>query len=479
MSLRTQLAVLTSLLVAAAIVTVSLVAYFAAQGRLRSQIDSSLQVRSDAVGDAPGLPSRNGPDDDHGGGGGGGSGGGGGQVTGDPFANSDTFFQVFNASGAIVRAPSNQQTQIPIGSDDIAVANGQRGRFLHDVTTSDGLHLRVATNPGQNGEAVQVARSLADVDASLSGLRRILLAVGGVGVVFAAVLGFIVAQRTLRPIARLTAATEHVTATQEFDAPIDVRSNDEIGRLAASFNEMLAALHESRMQQRQLVADASHELRTPLTSVRTNIEFLIKADELSADERSDLLRHVRTELEELTKIVGELVDLASEKRPDAASFEDVRLDQLASSVAERAMRRSGQSIQVTAEPTLVVGNYNLLERAAGNLVENAVKWNAPGASIEVTVAGGVFKVRDHGPGIEERDRPHVFDRFYRSDAARGKPGSGLGLAIVKQIVEAHDGRAWVEPAPGGGTVAAFSLQPVKFDAPAPDAAKAAPANARG
>ena len=130
------------------------------------------------------------------------------------------------------------------------------------------------------------------------------------------------------------------------------------------------------------------------------------------------------------------------------------------------MRRGGQTIDVNAERTLVVGNYDLLARAAGNLVENALKWNAPEAVVEVTVEAGVFKVRDHGPGISESDRPRVFDRFYRSEAARGKPGSGLGLAIVKQIIEAHGGQVWVEPAPGGGTIAAFSIAPVAFDAPA-------------
>ena len=226
---------------------------------------------------------------------------------------------------------------------------------------------------------------------------------------------------------------------------------------------MLGALHESRLQQRQLVADASHELRTPLTSLRTNIEFLMRADDLPDGERRDLLRDVRSELEELTKIVQELVELASEQRPDVQSFEDVRLDQLAASVVERAGRRSSISVNLHATPTLVVGNYGLLERAAGNLVDNALKWSAADAPIDVSVADGMFTVRDRGPGISDADRPHVFDRFYRADAARGKPGSGLGLAIVKQIIDAHGGRVWIEPAAGGGTSAGFALQPVAIE----------------
>ncbi len=452
MSLRAQLALLTSLLVGGTVIAVSLVAYFATKDRLRTQIDNTLQVRSEAVGSAPGLPNRPGPGGDRG--------GGPGADGDDPFGNTDTFFQVINTSGDVVRAPSGQAIQIPVGDSDIAVAKGDRSGFLHDATTDDGVHLRVVTNPGDNGEAVQIARSLDEVDASLSGLRRILFGVSAAGMVVAAVAGLLVAQRTLRPVSKLTVAAEHVAATQEFDTAIEVNRKDEIGRLAMSFNEMLAALHESRMQQRQLVADASHELRTPLTSVRTNIEFLMRNDGLSEDERQETLRDVRTELDELTKIVRELVDLASERRPDAASFEDVRLDLLAGSVAERATRRTGQSIEVHAEPTLVVGNYDLLERAAGNLVENAAKWNATGSPIEITVADGAFKVRDHGPGIAPEDRAHVFDRFYRAESARGTPGSGLGLAIVKQIIDAHAGRVWVEPAPGGGTIAAFAIEPV-------------------
>jgi two-component system, OmpR family, sensor histidine kinase MprB len=452
MSLRAQLAIFTGLLVAAAVIVVSVVAYYGTKDRLRSQIDDTLQSRSQSVGDAPGLP-RGGPGDgDHE--------GGGGQA--DPFGSTDTFFQVIDKSGNVVASPANQQTTMPVTDTDVAVANASHGAYFHDANAG-GVHLRVLTSPGHQGEAVQIGRSLAEVDASLSGLRRILFAVSGAGVIVAGVLGLIVAHRALRPVARLTEATERVAATQDFDAAIDVRRKDELGRLAESFNAMLAALHESRLQQRQLVADASHELRTPLTSLRTNIEFLIRADDLSGQERRELLRDIHSELEELTKIVQELVELASEQRPEERSFEDVRLDELAVSAVERAARRSSVAVHLHAAPTLVVGNHGLLERAAGNLIDNALKWSPPDATVDVTVADGAFVVRDHGPGISEADRPHVFDRFYRADAARSKPGSGLGLAIVKQIVDAHGGRVWIEPAPGGGTIAGFALQPIAIE----------------
>jgi len=453
MSLRTQLALLTAISVAAAVIVVSLVAYFATRNRLMSEVDDSLQSRSLVVADARGLP-RHGPEP--------GSDADPGLVMRDPFGETDLFFQVIDSTGAILRAPDYQEVQIPVSDDAKAVAAGNEGPYIAEAN-ADGIHVRVLTSPGGPGEAVQIARSLQEIDASLAGLQRVLLVVSGAGIAVAAVFGLLVAQRSLRPVAKLTAAAEHVAKTQELDARIDVRRTDEIGRLARSFNEMLDALQESRRQQHQLVTDASHELRTPLTSLRTNIEVLQRSDGMPEDERRALLRDVTFELEELTKVVAELVELASDKRTDSREFEDVRLDRLAAAVVERAARRSGLSITLDAQPTLVVGSYGLLERAAGNLVDNACKWSPAGGSIEVSVADGAFRVCDHGPGIAAEDAPHVFDRFYRADAARSKPGSGLGLAIVKQIIEAHGGTAWVEAAAGGGTVAAFRLAPVVME----------------
>ena len=453
MSLRTQLALLTAISVAAAVIVVSLVAYFATRNRLMNEVDDSLQSRSLVVADARGLP-RHGPEP--------GSDADPGLVMRDPFGETDLFFQVIDSTGAILRAPDYQEVQIPVSDDAKAVAAGNEGPYIAEAN-ADGIHVRVLTSPGGPGEAVQIARSLQEIDASLAGLQRVLLVVSGAGIAVAAVFGLLVAQRSLRPVAKLTAAAEHVAKTQELDARIDVRRTDEIGRLARSFNEMLDALQESRRQQHQLVTDASHELRTPLTSLRTNIEVLQRSDGMPEDERRALLRDVTFELEELTKVVAELVELASDKRTDSREFEDVRLDRLAAAVVERAARRSGLSITLDAQPTLVVGSYGLLERAAGNLVDNACKWSPAGGSIEVSVADGAFRVCDHGPGIAAEDAPHVFDRFYRADAARSKPGSGLGLAIVKQIIEAHGGTAWVEAAAGGGTVAAFRLAPVVME----------------
>jgi two-component system sensor histidine kinase MprB len=353
-------------------------------------------------------------------------------------------------------------TTLPVDATVRAVAAGHHGPFLRDVTI-EGRRLRVLTRPGPEGFALQVARPLDEIDSTLARLRWILLAVtlGGFGL--AAALGLGVSRIATRPLARLTATAERVTATGDLHHRLPTgdgaRSDDEPGRLAASFNAMLAALESSRDQQRQLVADASHELRTPLTAIRANIELLERAPALPDGERSAVLHSARGQLEDLTVLVGDLVDLArpgGERSLDPP--EDLRLDGLVAAAVERARRHApGTPFLLSTEPCVVRGRRPGLARAVGNLLDNAVKWSPPEASIEVGVRDGVVTVRDHGPGIAPQDLPHVFDRFYRAPSARGLPGSGLGLAIVKHVADDHRGTVTAERAPGGGTLLRLAL----------------------
>jgi two-component system, OmpR family, sensor histidine kinase MprB len=331
------------------------------------------------------------------------------------------------------------------------VASGKLAESLRDETVR-GVHTRVLTARGPDGSTLQIAKPLTDVDDTLGRLRWILLAVtiGGVGV--ASGLGVGVSRAATRPLGRLTAAAERVTATGELHHRIDADGDDEPSRLAASFNAMLSALESSRDAQRQLVADASHELRTPLTSIRANVELLERAREMAPAERADVLASVRGQLEDLTILVGDLVDLARPGERAHEPPEDLRLDELVQDAVQRARRHApATEFAVTAEPCMVSGSRARLARALGNLLDNAVKWSPPGEPVEVAVSAGEVTVRDHGPGIAEDDLPHVFDRFYRAPAARGLPGSGLGLAIVKHVADAHGGAVVAEQAPGGGT----------------------------
>jgi two-component system sensor histidine kinase MprB len=244
-------------------------------------------------------------------------------------------------------------------------------------------------------------------------------------------------------VRRLTAAAETVAETGNLGERVEVEGDDELARLATRFNGMLAALEDSLGRQRRLVADASHELRTPLTAARTNVDLALEG-RLPPEELRRALQEASVELDSLTGLIADLVELArGEERK--LRVEELQLDDLVASVIERARTRWPQATFVTSlSPTQVRADPVLLERAVSNLLDNALKYSPPGAPIEVTVRGGEVIVADHGPGVADEDLPRIFDRFYRSAAARSKPGAGLGLAIVREAAEAHGGQATVE-----------------------------------
>lgn len=374
------------------------------------------------------------------------------------FGRADTgfdaiFFQYVDEAGRTI-AP-DQPLVLPIADLDTAVARGTHPAVLRTVSVED-ERLRMITAPVPGG-AIQVARSLQEVDDTLAGVTGTLTIAGGLGVLLAGLLGLAVARSALRPVDRLTETVEHVAETKELAARIDVVRDDEVGRLARSFNAMLEALEQSRVQQQRLVRDAGHELRTPLTALRTNIELLARADSLPADQRRELLDAAAFELRELSDLTAELVDLAAD--PDAVTevTETVRLDELVERVVDRFRRRTGRVIDLTSEPATVSARSSWLERAVGNLIDNAHKWSPDGASIAVTVAGGRVTVSDRGPGVDAADKERVFDRFYRAPGGRTTTGSGLGLAIVKKVVEEHGGSVFVADRAGGGAEFGFEL----------------------
>jgi two-component system, OmpR family, sensor histidine kinase MprB len=363
--------------------------------------------------------------------------------------------QVRLSNGDVIKSASG--AALPASTADREVAAGRRSDAFRDATIR-GVHFRVMTTRGPNGSTLTLAKALTDVDDTLGRLRWILFAVtiGGIGL--ASGFGVAVSRAATRPLGRLTATAEQVTATGELHHRIEPEGEDEPGRLAASFNAMLAALEASRDAQRQLVADASHELRTPLTSIRANVELLERAREMESGERAQVLASVRGQLEDLTILVGDLVDLARPGERAVEPPEELRLDELVHDAVQRARRHAPDtSFAIDAQPSIVSGSRARLARAVGNLLDNAVKWSPPDQPVEVAVRGGEVTVRDHGPGIDEDDLPHVFDRFYRARAARGLPGSGLGLAIVKQVAESHGGSVVAEPAAGGGAQLRLAL----------------------
>jgi len=441
MSFRARLTLAVALAVAVAVAATSAITYALVRNELRGQVDDALRERV-------GVPLRVGTNRD----------------TGEPqldlpenrFGGAAGITQLITQNGDAI-VPPGSTVDLPVTERARLTATGDRGPFFADARVA-GTHLRVYTVPvNRPGLALQIARPLDEVDAALDRIRVILFLIAAVGIALAAGLGLVVAKAVLAPVQRLTRTAEEVSETRDLSRRIDASGNDELSRLAATFNTMLGALEDSARAQRQLVSDASHELRTPLTSLRTNIEVLARNEALPPGDREQLLRDVTEQLTEMTALIAELVELA---RGDQAPSdpEDVRLDLVTADAIERTRRnRPGVTFSAALEPSLIRGVPATVERAVSNLLDNAAKWSPPGGEIEVTVSDGELTVRDHGPGIDEADLPFVFDRFYRAPAARGMPGSGLGLAIVRQVAEAHGGTVVADRADGGGTIVRLGL----------------------
>jgi two-component system sensor histidine kinase MprB len=437
MSFRARLTLVAAVAVAVAIAVASVVAYLAVRSELRGQVDDALDQRAGLVSGIPiGIVERQ-PGQFFL------------QIPRPALGGPGGYVQVVTNDGDTLR-PAGEELPLPVDDRTREVAAGGEEAFYSDAEVA-GTHVRILTVPLGPGYAVQVSRPLTEVDDSLGRLRTILLLVALGGVALAAALGLVVARTALAPVRRLTEATEEVTETRDLSRRMDDEGRDEVGRLAASFNTMLAALEESARSQRRFVADASHELRTPLTSLRTNIEVLARADDMPRAERERLLADVVEQLAEMSALVAELVALDRAEEPENGP-EDVRLDLVAGEAIERVRRqRAGITFRLDLEESVVRGVPASIERAIGNMLDNAAKWSPPDGEVEVAVRDGEVEVRDHGPGIAESDLPYVFDRFYRAPSARGLPGSGLGLAIVRRVAETHGGSVVAERADGGGT----------------------------
>jgi two-component system sensor histidine kinase MprB len=352
---------------------------------------------------------------------------------------------------------------LPTSAADLAVAQTAGATPVLRTVTVDGAPYRQLAVPWPRGAVLLVARDLTELDSTLAALRRRLVLVTGLGVAGATLLGWVLAGRIVRPVRRLRDAAEQIALTHDLTTPLPAGGPGEVGSLARSMTSMVGALATSREQQQRLVADASHELRTPLTTLRTNVELLRRAPALPPDERDVVLRDIDTESRELSDLVDELVELATDRTVPGEERQAVDLAELAAAAAATARRRSGRDISVERRGDTTASGYpRMLERAIANLVDNAAKYSPQGTPIEVMVDGRRVEVRDRGSGIGASDEPYVFDRFYRATTARSMPGSGLGLAIVGDVVGRHGGRAWARSSRNAagvvdGTRAGFEL----------------------
>jgi two-component system sensor histidine kinase MprB len=447
-SLRKRLSLIAGASVAVAVLIAVVVCYAVVRSQLRSQVDTALiaqQQADEASGrlemqSVPGIPaSAGGP---------------------------APYQQIVLGRGQLQNVQGN--LTLPVTSAVRRIASLGRGSFMTDVDVGDS-HLRMlvfGSGFGFDGVpgALELARPLNGTDSILANLRVILALLFVGGIALAAALGRLAARRVLAPLGEVAQAAQHIGETDDLTGRIRVHADDEVGQLATRFNGMLDRLESSRAEldesvraQRQLVADASHELRTPVTSLRTNIEVLLAGGELEPEDRRRLLADVVEQSEELSLLVGDLIELARGDQPGSES-EDVRLDGIAAESLTRARRNApGIRFEAVLDPTLVDGVPERLSRALNNLLDNAARHSPPDATVEVRVGPEGVTVRDHGPGVDEEDLPYVFDRFFRGRNSRGRQGSGLGLAIVRQVIEQHGGTVSATNAPDGGAVFTLHL----------------------
>ena len=491
MSLRARMGLAAGAAVAVAVIAVAVSAYAGTRSELQGQLDTSLAglihpllARAGVVrGPAP-VTGRDGDEGPPPGFGGTPGSRGGGLIQNDcdqglgldrarggGFGGPQGYVQLVSRTGSVCLA-TGETTKLPVDGAVKALARSGRGQYLTDITLHD-HHLRVLVHGAGKDGAVQVALPLTQVDDALSKQMLLLIIIAAAGIALAALLGLLVARTALSPIARFTRQTETIAAHPDRleSERLDVQGGDELARLAQTFNRTLDALERSVQSQRNLVADASHELRTPIATIRANLQLMRDEELLSVSDREALRRDVIEELDELTALVGDVVELARGAKL-AGEPAEVRVDQIVSAAVDRTRRRAPQlTVSATVERTLVQGEGDRIARAVANLLDNAAKYGQSGGSIEVTLAGGILTVRDHGPGFQEEDLPFVFDRFHRARDARSQPGSGLGLAIVRQAAEAHGGFVRAANAPGGGALLEIGFGPTLEldDAGLPDA----------
>ncbi|AKE41841.1 Two component system sensor kinase protein [Corynebacterium kutscheri] len=431
-SLRWRISMLTAGMVAVAVGMMVITAYWTVSSALKNSVDRELEVKADAV------LSR----------------------TLDPnfFQRADSELQYFRQYNIGIRISLQLPgTTYAIGDTIPFISASDQSGKDYAVSTVDGE--RIFTKANDSGTVVTLARDMMYTNQLNTALGAALLVIGLMGAALAVITGLMVPASGLRPLARLQNAVDRVSRTDEL-RPIEIVGNDELASLTRSFNEMLEALSSSRQRQAEFVADAGHELKTPLTSMRTNIELLIMMQRsgtgsIPEEDRAAIEHDVMAQIEELTTLIGDLVDLAREDA-DGQAFEEVDLVAVTAEAVDRVQRRRPDvQFQFESTPWCLDGDTHGLSRAVINLLDNAAKWSPADGVVRITMVpkynGTVeLTVCDSGPGIPEEDREKVFERFFRGVATRSTPGSGLGLAIVKQTILRHGGTIVAGESSDGG-----------------------------
>ena len=438
MKLRTRFLIATSVIVFLTVSILSVAIYATVSKHLLSEVDNTLDARVVAIAESIRPRNNAAP---------------GNRRQRNPLEEAllpirfDTVTQVIDPRGNVVIALG--QVDLPISNDVFEMVANPLAQRMRITTKIDGVPYRILSVPILRGGALQLGKDISDIESAKDGILLWLFVLGLLAIAASGGAGWFIARRTARPIQKLAAAAEHIAATRELTTTLEISGDSEVRQLAVSFNSMLGALRLSREQQQQLIQDASHELRTPLTSLRANSE-LLERENLDAETKNLILRDIRAEVDELAALTGELSSLASDQRL-VEQLQIVNLGEAVEEVVDRACRRSGRIINLERKsPASIRVRPSQLDRAISNLIDNALKFSPPSQPFDVFVSNNRIEVCDHGPGISDADKPHIFDRFYRAVATRALPGSGLGLAIVKQFADDHDAVVNAVDTPGGG-----------------------------
>ncbi len=382
----------------------------------------------------------------------------------------DKFFQIFGPQGQVTLQSANIKTRnIPLSQT--ALQSSLQGRAVFEtVRFRDEIPIRLLSYPIRHGQnlvnILRVGMSLQPEKEMLARLVFVLLIGSPLAVVVSVLGGWFLAGRALRPVDDITLTAQRI-AGGDLTQRIEITSKDEIGRLASTFNNMIGRLEASIRQIRQFSADASHELRTPLTITKGETELALRKPR-SPEVYREALESNLEEIDRMSRIVEELMFLSRADLGEVHVASDpVQLDTLVQEIQMQAMvLGKEQQIATTlgqVEPLRVSGDEWRLRELILNVVDNAVKYSLPRGTVELglTQDRGMARVtvQDHGIGMTPEEQRLVFDRFYRTDAARAhaQKGTGLGLSICKWIAEAHHGTIEVTSTFGQGSRFTISL----------------------
>lgn len=394
----------------------------------------------------------------------------------DVFATPNTYIQVVDRNGTVAAQSNNLGGQImPLSEETLRRA--ANGSDFFETVMSGSQGLRIYNRPlileGQVIGVLQVGRILGPTEAALTRLRLLLLFGGGITIILAGTLGWLLAGAALKPIDRIT---ETASAIQAKDLSRRINYSgpgDEVGRLAGTLDNMLerlqAAYHgleKAEAAQRRFVSDASHELRTPLTTIRGNVELLRKMGDADPVTRAEALADIAGEAERMSRLVADLLVLAR-----ADSKLELKKEEISPVALLTDAARAGQTLSEkvsflagdfsTFEGYKLVGDADYLKQLFLILIENAFKYTPAGGEVrlEARLGGSFLEVHviDDGIGIAQSEQPYIFERFYRADQARSGEGTGLGLAIARWIATEHGGAISVESKVGEGSTFIFRL----------------------